>query len=255
MKPKVDAKTRKQLIALNQRFYAEAAEAFDATRREPWHGWSRAIRHLSAEQRTSLSVLDVGCGNGRFASFLEAELGPGFHYRGVDTSPALLDHARQKHAHLPRADFVRGDILASNRDRLQHEAPYALVAVFGLLHHVPGDETRKALIEQLIDLLSIDGLLVVTAWQFGAGERFRDHLVPWAQYNEGTTDPIDSGQLDVGDHLLRFGDQPLPRYCHFLPPEELETLFENKAVQWLDRYASDGRSGDLNHYAIVRRVA
>ena len=186
---------------------------------------------------------------------IEAELGPDFHYLGVDSSPALLDHARQKLAHLPQAAFLRGDVLASSRDRLQREAPYALVAVFGLLHHVPGDKTRKALIEQLVDLLSIDGLLVVTAWQFGADARFRDRLVPWAQYNEGTTDPIDPAQLDAGDHLLRFGDQPLPRYCHFLQPAELEVLFENRPVQWLDRYASDGRSGDLNRYAIVRRVA
>ncbi|MCP4040148.1 MAG: class I SAM-dependent methyltransferase [bacterium] len=255
MKPKVDANTRQRLIALNRRFYAVVADAFDQTRRDPWPGWERSIAHLDASREPPLSVLDVGCGNGRFASFLSAKIGDGFHYVGIDSSPALLEHARNSHPQLGSARFLEGDILDADGELLLADVDFDLIAIFGLLHHIPGRETRQALIARLTQRLAAGGLLIATAWQFATDARFRERIVPWAQYNETAEEPVDPDQLEAGDHLLRFADAPLPRYCHFTPPEALRALLSGPDLEWLDDYAADGRSGNLNRYAVVRRTA
>src|SRR5215216_4249990 len=104
----MDTDTINRLNAINRTFYATVADDFDQTRGTAWPGWQRLLPYLS----TPLSVLDVACGNARFALFLHDNLSfitqqpdsfsapsaqhsvlPLF-YTGLDSSPALLDHAR-----------------------------------------------------------------------------------------------------------------------------------------------------------------
>ena len=103
----------------------------------------------------------------------------------------------------------------------------------------------------MISLLEPDGILIVTAWQFGASERFASRIVPWATYNETAEHPIDEAQLEVGDHLLGFATEALPRYCHFSSPDEVRRLLADSEITWLDRYEADGKTGDLNLYAVL----
>jgi hypothetical protein len=122
-----------------------------------------------------------------------------------------------------------------------------------VLHHVPAQASRRRLLERLLSHLARDGILLVTAWQFGAFERFRNRIVPWEKYNETSHDPIDERELEVGDHLLPWGSTSLYRYCHFTPPEELRGLLPSDRTEQLEEYSADGKSGDLNHYLVVRR--
>lgn len=250
----MNAKTQQQLIELNRRFYAVAAETFDATRRDPWPGWERAIAHLASDPQRPLRVLDVGCGNGRFASFLATRFGDRFRYLGLDSSSALLARARDVHAQRSNTRFLECNVLDPAAKWTEIDERFDLIAVFGLLHHVPGVCLRETLLERSIDLLAPGATLVATAWQFGQGDRFLSRTLSWADYNATTDDPIDLDQLEPGDHLLRFADAALPRYCHFAPPEHLRSWLTCDRVEWLDAFSADGRSGDLNRYAVVRRI-
>lgn len=62
----MDTKTINHLNAINRAFYATVANDFDQTRGTAWPGWKRLQPYLTLP----LSVLDVGCGNARFALFL-----------------------------------------------------------------------------------------------------------------------------------------------------------------------------------------
>src|ERR1700741_2300315 len=66
----MDAKTINYLNNINRNFYATVADDFDQTRATAWPGWQRLLPYLSMP----LSVLDVGCGNARFARFLHDDL-------------------------------------------------------------------------------------------------------------------------------------------------------------------------------------
>lgn len=248
----MNAKTRQTLIELNRDFYAGLAQAFSDSRRDPWPGWSRAVSHLNLPADHPISVLDVGCGNGRFAKFLEDHLASPYCYRGIDSSPALLDRARDAHRALDHVQFENCEILDSGVALAPNENRFDLVVLFGVLHHVPGEASRRELIERLVAQLLPGGILIVTAWQFGAFERFRSRIIPWAQHNAQARESIDPCELEEGDHLLRWGDASLPRYCHFTPPGELRELIANPIAVRIDEFSADGKTGDLNQYAVWR---
>ncbi|MBW2418992.1 MAG: class I SAM-dependent methyltransferase [Deltaproteobacteria bacterium] len=165
----MDLDTRQALDTVNRRFYASAAQEFSNTRSHPWPGWERLLPHLAARSEP-LAVLDVGCGNGRFATFLAERLHGRIDYLGIDSSEALLVHAREQNAALPEARFACVDALCGALESEALTRPFDLVVLFGLLHHVPGFETRRALLTRLVGGLAPGGLLAVAAWQFAAFE-------------------------------------------------------------------------------------
>ncbi len=251
----MNAKTREQLIAINRRFYSEVAGDFDATRSHSWPGWSRAIGHAAPLPGQPLRVLDVGCGNGRLVDTIAEYRGDAFEYLGIDFSQALLDRARTRYAGRAQITFEACDVLAPGAGLPQRDPGFDLIALFGVLHHVPGAATRRALLQQLLDRLRPGGILAVTAWQFGDRKRFRARMVPVDTYNSQAGEPIDPAQLESGDHLLRFANAAALRYCNHCSEADLRTLFAEMSVQWLDHYAADGKTGDLNAYAVVRSPA
>ena len=79
---------------MNARFYERYAEQFDGTRMSGWAGWEELIDLLPRE--APLSVLDLGCGNGRLARVLEraTQRDPRLQvsaYHGVDRCHPLLE--------------------------------------------------------------------------------------------------------------------------------------------------------------------
>jgi SAM-dependent methyltransferase len=249
----MDEKTARALNAINQSFYSERADDFDATRSEPWPGWSRLLPQLAAlPDDGALQVLDVGCGNGRFGAFLADRLvSRELHYTGIDSSEPLLARARARalpcaQVELHCADFVAvPDALPTGR--------YALIALFGMLHHVPSRSRREKLLRELGTRLAPEGLLVLACWQFEVFERFRKRLVSWDDYNRTAIEAIDTEQLEAGDHLLPWGDRGTAlRYCHFTHERDLSALLADLSFEVVTSYAADGREGNLNRYFICR---
>ncbi len=233
------------LNEINRRFYRTSAEAFSASRDHPWLGWERIVGELPGPPR---SVLDVGCGNGRFGVYLAAWLGGEFAYLGVDASAELLALARQQ-ADLPRdTTLVQHDLVVDPSFQALPTGRHPLVAAFGLLHHVPSFDLRRELLGALADRLEPGGRLAISIWRFGAFERFQDKRVPFEP-------PLDTADLEPGDALLSFGTEPgVVRYCHFLDEEEIDRLVAAAALPCLDRFSADGREGALNEYLVLGRA-
>jgi hypothetical protein len=102
--------------------------------------------------------------------------------------------------------------------------------------------------------LAKDGMLACTFWRFGAHERFESRVVPWDDFNRQNGGGLDTSQLERGDHLLAFGQSAeVPRYCHHSDDDEVDRLLDACELECFHRFEADGRSGDLNHYAVLRR--
>ncbi len=249
----MNAETRERLNGLNRRFYAANAESFDASRNHPWPGWKRAVARMEDKRRSeAFRVLDVGCGNGRFAHFLAA---PGLDYLGVDQSSGLLDRAKEKAASGPgiQTEWLESDILLPSPGSALPPGPFDLVVAFGVLHHVPGLAQRKAVLAEMANRVDANGYLVFTTWRFADVERFSGHLLSWERYNDESAEPIAAEELEAGDHLLSFGAEPGPaRYCHHCDDFEFDQLVEATGLRLVDSYPADGRSGDLNRYAVLQ---
>jgi tRNA (uracil-5-)-methyltransferase TRM9 len=240
--------TARALNELNRRFYAESAQEFADTRAAPWPGWRDLLPLLRG--RSHATILDVGCGNARFARFLSAELGAPFLYCGIDASAPLLVLAEPALVDLPSARLVHADlVLEPLATLLEADERFDCVAAFGLLHHVPGETRRGALIRALAERVAPAGFLALTFWDFACEPRFEGKVV---------ADPPGAlaADLEPGDVLLRWGEAkstPQLRYCHHTDPAEEARLLTGLPLVPALAYASDGRSGRLNRYRILER--
>lgn len=260
----MEARTRQQLLQLSADFYRAHAAGFDASRgHQPWPGWQRMLEQLPAPDARPLSVLDVGCGNARLASFLSSA-GYRLRYVGVDANSELLEAARVRldPALTPRQiELIEADFLATTIPGEDlPKGPFDCVTLFGVLHHVPGRDWRTRLLRELAIRTAKGGLLAIAAWQFGGRERFARRRVDWSELGPVLGDPIDPSQLEEGDSLLRFGTDPEmpPRFCHQVADDEFDAIEAtlDRADIGLDAvadYRADGAEGDLNRYRLLRR--
>ncbi len=236
----MDVNLIRRLNQLNKDFYTQTAESFSQSRDHAWEGWLRLLPYL----KPPLSVLDVGCGNGRFGIFLHEQFGDGIGYHGLDNAPALLDFARQ-------AFDERGlSFTLENRDIVENPpdtGEYDLVVAFGVLHHIPGYQNRHEFVRHLGQRVKKDGCLVFTTWRFYEQPRFRGRVVAWP----------DDFAVEAHDYLLdwRRGIEAKPalRYCHYVDDAEHQSLITATDLTEIITYRADGRSGDLNGYSILRR--
>ena len=228
----MDPVTIQRLNAINREFYRTTAEAFDQTRGSAWPGWNHLLPHLDSPLR----VLDVGCGNGRLGLFLREHVAE-MRYHGLDNNPALLAKARES---LPEASFELRDIVETPPE----QGEYDLVALFGVMHHIPGAAQRRDLLARLAQRLAPGGLLAFACWRFYEFERFRQRIVPW---------PEDITP-EAHDYLLdwRRGTMAL-RYCHYVDDAEHAALVDATGLREIETYRADGFSGTVNRYSLLCR--
>lgn len=231
----MDAETQGRLNQINRDFYRRVAADFDASRQSAWGGWERM---LDAVDLPVDSVLDIGCGNGRLARFLAGRQAEAFTYIGIDNCPELLAYARRQ-ARQVKLDLIEQDVILGALPQRRAQ----LVALFGLLHHVPGAERRRELLRAAATRVASGGWLVLAAWRFYEQERFRRRILPWP----------DDIVVERHDYLLdwRRGERAL-RYCHYIDDEEHAELVAAADLPVIDDYRADG---GLNRYTVLRKGA
>jgi SAM-dependent methyltransferase len=245
----MNEETAQALNQLNLAFYRERAAEFSATREHPWPGWERLA--LLMPKAPELRVLDVGCGNGRFGRFLAAHR-PQAHYTGVDASQPLVDEAR---ARLPASlafALERVDFVATPPAEALPRGPFDLVALFGVLHGVPGHVRRRALVEAAATRLAPGGLLALAGWRFAEFDDLRRRIVPWETLASRGGPDLGPAPPEPGDHLIAWGDGQALRYAHALDAAALVALAAGLGLEPVAAYIDDGRDRARNHYALFR---
>ena len=117
----------------------------------------RAIALRVYPQSPGLRVLDLGCGTG---AHLERYLEAGCVVAGVDTSEAMLARARLRLG--DRADLRHGDAAHLPFP----DASFDLVTATLMLHELT-EETRDAVVREVLRVLAPDGRLLVTDFHTG----------------------------------------------------------------------------------------
>ena len=247
------------LLALNRDFYESVAPHFDATRR----GWTPGLRailpHLRAFGKEKLALLDVGCGNGRFARLLAHE-GIAASYTGVDGNQALLQLGREGarnlvgvDCHFTRADLADpfwSDTLTGQREpgsgslTIAEPPQYDFVLCLATMQHLPGYALRLRLLNDLCRLSA--GPVILSFWQFLSSERFRAKLI------EPEEAGVVSSELEPGDAFLpwRQGVEAV-RYVHQVDRPELSQLAADAGMSVVRTFCADGKETNLNLYAVL----
>lgn len=135
---------------------------------------------------------------------------------------------------------------------------------FGFFHHIPSADLRERALRALVGAVRPGGVVIASLWRFLDDERLaakaaRSHpdalaaLAPAVRQDLG----LDlAAQLEEGDRFLGWqGASGLWRYCHSFSEEEIDRLADAVADVACEvaRFRSDGKSGRLNAYLIVRK--
>ncbi len=251
----MDTSTIQKIIEINREFYQTFAQPFAATRQRLQPG----VRRILATIEPSLSILDIGCGNGEVARVLLKEGFTG-RYVGIDFSSNLLTTATVNSANLYYANskqqaeelideqtgrgvFLQADLSDQNWDKLIPTRTFDIIFCFAALHHIPGEALRLQTVSKIKKLLEPGGVFWHSEWQFMNSERLRARIQPWEKVS------LDQYQVDPGDYLLdwRQGGTGY-RYVHHFELAELNTLAELSGFSVCETFYSDGRENRLALY-------
>lgn len=254
----ISKQTARQLSRITSEFYTQQAQSFSATRQMPWQGWQHCLDVMSCFTTVEKPrVLDVGCGNLRFARFLTDQAGvqPATYF-AVDNCEALVQSGMTD----TQITFIKMDLVNSLLDttlETQLKVPACdLVVAFGFLHHVPGVQNRIRLLCTLLDKTKPGGYLCVSFWQFMNSAKLA------AKASKATAQAlqqlrISSDALEKDDYLLGWQDQTHTwRYCHHFTQGELEDLVAQLTPQarMCAQFSADGKEGNLNRYIVFQRI-
>ncbi|MDA0244595.1 MAG: class I SAM-dependent methyltransferase [Chloroflexi bacterium] len=234
-----------QLVALNRAFYEQFAEPFHQSRREPVAGFYRLLGVLPTRP---LTVLDVGCGNGRWGFFL-AGYGRVAHYLGLDNSPSYLakgqataaSHASPTLFHFQLADMHEAGFTAEL-------GQFELIICLSAMQHVPSRAQRAALLAELGRHLAPDGQLVLGNWQLLDSERQRAKVLPWSAVGLSESD------VEAGDYLVSWQKGGTGcRYVAHIDEAQTAELATHAQLTITHQFRADGREGNLNLYTILNQ--
>ena len=254
--------TKDKLLDLNRVFYAEMAGAFDHKRQGTPPGLDRLLGYMpewtsgdgsnaphdSESPNRPITVLDVGCGNGRFARILD-KLNRPFVYVGIDRSSELLEFGEQNTAGLINgtATFQQVDLIAPDWSSAvaANHGKFDVVLCTAVLHHLPSYALRLDVVRQIGAITT--QTVILSAWQFLTSERFVKKCLPWSEI--GLTD----GDIEPGDALLPWKhERYMIRYVHQVDADEFQRLSADAKMEIVEQFHSDGKEGNLSLYAICK---
>jgi len=226
----VEPAVRHRLQQWTSDFYRHHAASFDESRSGSWDSWDTVLGQLGLFE----SLLDVGCGNGRFASFLDAHR-VSVSYLGIDGEPAFIHAANTRH---PQHSFFLQDLYEPFT-----VDPFDVVVCFGVMHHIPGASERLAFLHRLAATVNSGGSLALSFWQPRLLKNF-----------DAKVSPVhDTKDLEENDFLLGWkGGFEHVRYCHHFDDAEVEDLCIASGLHVKHHFQGSGND-ITNRYVILSK--
>lgn len=158
------------------------------TRSQAWEGWQQLVPFF--HHYDSFHVIDLGCGNARFADFLSQKVTSNWKYTGIDYSKELLAEANKLVSRvssdkisckLLKIDLTDSKLLARTlkSDFPQNSDTPLVITLFGVLHHLTKPQ-RVELLSTLQAFISDKDLIIASYWQPLLSPRIRSQ---WPHQN------------------------------------------------------------------------
>lgn len=224
--------------------YDNFAQTFSKSRQNhPWPELDYLIDIMC--QKGTTSVLDIGCGNGRFLEHYEnyqnhsplslRDIPPqrgwqirkgdfvssptlwGIHYLGIDSSLGMIEEARSLH---PGYSFEVCDMLSLWDHEMLRLWWYDMILLLASFHHLRTRDERLQVLKNIKSYLAPSGEIIMTNWNLSAQPKYeKSH-----RWN--------------GDYDIKIGEYS--RYYHGFTTDELEWLFIEAGYQIMENRVFEG---------------
>jgi ubiquinone/menaquinone biosynthesis C-methylase UbiE len=182
-----------KILKLSRNSYNTIAEEFANSRRNIWP----ELKHIKDYFSKEKSVLDVGCGNGRFIELWDYNE---IRYTGIDNSEQLIERAKTVYGKC--GNFIVGDALDLPFD----DSSFANILSIAVLHHIPSHVMRLRFFKEIHRVLKPDGTAILTVWKVNRTKYKKQFLISWILKF--------TGLRDKGDIFMHFGKTKQLRYVH-----------------------------------------
>jgi len=241
-----------KILKLNEDFYAATSEKFNETRQYQWRGWTKLFTYFRDINFIPSSILDLGCGNGRFVEVLKENIDAPFNYLGIDNNKFLLGQAQSRvtNSNICKIQFKNTNIFS---DYLDTKNTYDLIVMFGVFHHLPSDEFRIQLLENIKShLTKYSGRLVLTTWNFKQLKLFQKRL----RNKEFTLLGFDDSDIQKNDYFLSWSNNlKAIRYCHYYTRDEIISLIKFVGGLKIEHsFRADGQNSKTNTYYVISQT-
>lgn len=200
-------RTKKEILASVKKTYNSIAKDFSNTRKSGWQEFEEFLKYIKDND----SLVDLGCGNGRFYEFLKDKRK--VRYLGIDNSKKLLEEAKK----LTKAKFIEGDLLKIP----VKTASTKVLACIAAFHHLPSRELREKSLKEMHRILKKNGKLLLTVWNLLAQPKYKKEVTK-AKLKWLTT----FGKYEKRGLLIPWGDEKIPRYYYTFKQREIEKLLK-----------------------------
>lgn len=193
--------------------YDNFATTFSNSRKNhPWPELDAIIEDMQEQGYTS--VLDVGCGNGRFIEEWQKYKVWSIKYLGIDSSKWMIAEARKLH---PDHQF---EVVPMESLFQVPSSKFQALLFLASFHHLETRESRINVLREARNLLAPNGRIYMTNWNLLEQERYeKSH-----RWN--------------GDYDIKIGEYS--RYYHGFTVEELAELFAEAGLEVLENRVFEG---------------
>lgn len=217
----MDNTIAKQILEQVESDYNSIAEAFAESRMIQWY----EVTYLVDQYVTpGISVLDLGCGNGRLAELVNERKAS---YVGVDVSRQLIDIAKKRY---PNNDFRVGSIM-------RIDAPdncFDVVFLIASFHHIPSMRLRADALTEIARVTKSGGTIIMLNWN-----RHQWRYTP-NRWKWNIKKLFGRSALDWNDVLVPWKDNTgkvmAERYYHSFTKREMERLARVAQLTIMDQY-------------------
>ena len=171
--------SRKNIMQSLTDFYTNSSEKRSSTRKKPWPEFDHILTYinevaLANQQRIGegkakkeaepLRILELGCGDGRFAEYLDKHFEHDFVYIGIDSSKGLIDIAN-KTEYDNKISFQVHDMMdiVSYQDQQSVDVVVSIASIQHLHYR-----HRQALWNEVYRILNYGGKHITTNWSYSS---------------------------------------------------------------------------------------
>ena len=255
-------KTIDTLNKINQDFYFRISKYWNNNDDSAWYGWRTLVEILKEnwEYKKEISILDLGCGNARFATFIQNSF-PNIriNYVGIDTDPKFLANGEARNQkEFSSFQLIQKDLVKEGWQKELKNKKFDLVVLFGILHHIPGNKNRQNLLNQASELLESNGQLVFSGWRFLDKERLKKRVIPNNSIHQKhilTCHDLQKSDLEFGDYLLDWVKYEYSvRYAHYISESESIEISAIAGLEIKNHFIDDSLQRDQNNYWVCKNL-